>query len=60
MIEFWFPTFNPGAGAVVGVSGNELADVGGESRRTALERGRKMPAPGTVVVKYEMLQGQTR
>ena len=51
MIEFWFPIFKPAAGPVVGVSGKELADVGGESRRTALDSGRKMPAPGTVVVK---------
>ena len=52
MMEFWFPIFRPPpAGPVVGVSGNELAEVGGDSRRTALDNGRKMPAPGTVVVK---------
>ena len=49
LVEFWLPTLRPGP--VVGVSGNELAEVGGDSRLTALVRGRKMPAPGADVVK---------
>ena len=48
-VEFWLPIFRPEL--VVGVSGNELADVGGDSRLTALFRGKKMPAPGADVVK---------
>lgn len=47
-VEFWFPTFNP---PLAGVSGYELADMEGESRLIALERGRKIPAPGWFVVK---------
>jgi hypothetical protein len=40
---------------VVGVSGKEAEEVGGESFRIALETGRKIPAPAIVVVKYETL-----
>jgi hypothetical protein len=55
-VEFWFASFSPPAVDMVGVIGNELAaEVGGESRLTALDRGKKMPAPGLVVVKYDML-----
>jgi hypothetical protein len=50
LVEFWFPTLRPLL-AAVGVSENELADVGGESFFTALESGRKIPAPGWVVAK---------
>jgi hypothetical protein len=47
-VEFWFPTFNP---PLAGVIGNVLADMDGESRFIALDRGRKIPAPGCTVVK---------
>lgn len=51
-VEFWFATLSPpDIVDMVGVSGNELADVGGDSRLIALDRGKKIPAPGTVVVK---------
>lgn len=36
---------------MVGVSGNELADVRGDSRLMAFDSGKKIPAPGIVVVK---------
>ncbi len=51
MVEFWLPTFRPPGPVVVGVRGKELAEVGGESRLTALVTGRKMPAPAAEVVK---------
>lgn len=51
-VEFCVPTLRPPMVLAVGVCGNELEDEpGGESRLTALLRGRKMPAPGRVVVK---------
>lgn len=50
------PAFRPPV-VEAGVMGKELvAELGGESRLTALLRGRKIPAPGTVVVKYETLR----
>jgi hypothetical protein len=51
LVEFWLATLSPLDGIVVGVSGKELADAGGESRLCALLRGTKMPDPGTVVLK---------
>jgi hypothetical protein len=51
LVEFCVPTFKPPPVPLVGVSGKELAEVGGDSRREALETGRKIPAPETVVVK---------
>jgi hypothetical protein len=49
-VEFGPPIFSPGP--VVGVKGKELAaDVGGDSRLTALSNGKKIPAPGVEVVK---------
>jgi hypothetical protein len=39
------------AEGVVGVSGNELADVGGDPLLVALLRGRNIPAPSIDVVK---------
>lgn len=51
LVEFCVPTFKPPV-AEAGVMGKELvAELGGESRRMALLRGRNMPAPGMVVVK---------
>jgi hypothetical protein len=51
-VEFWLATFNPPGGIILGVSGNELLpEVGVVSLFKALERGRKMPAPGWEVVK---------
>jgi hypothetical protein len=47
-IEFWLATFSP---PLAGVCGNDFPDIGGESRLMALDKGRKMPAPGCVVVK---------
>lgn len=47
-VEFWLATFNP---PLAGVCGNVLADSDGASRLMALDRGRKMPAPGWTVVK---------
>jgi hypothetical protein len=40
---------------VVGVRGNELAEVGGDPRLVALAIGRKIPAPSIDVAKYETL-----
>jgi hypothetical protein len=40
---------------VEGVKGNELEDVGGDSRFVALAKGKKIPAPSIDVVKYETL-----
>jgi hypothetical protein len=45
------PAFKPFGGIVVGVSENELAEFGGESRLAVLLSGTKMPDPGTVVLK---------
>lgn len=42
-VEFWLATFNP---PLAGVTGNALPGIEGESRLAALDRGRKMPAPG--------------
>lgn len=51
-VEFWLPALRPPIVLGVGVCGNELEkEAGGESRLTAFVTGRKMPAPGTVVVK---------
>ena len=51
-VEFWFATLSPpDMVGMVGVSGNEPADVCGDSRLIALDRGKKIPAPETVVVK---------
>lgn len=51
LVEFWVPALNPPV-AEAGVMGKELvAELGGESRLTALLSGRNMPAPATVVVK---------
>lgn len=51
-MEFWVPGLRPPNELAVGVNGNEGID----SRRTrALATGKKMPAPGTVVVKYDTL-----
>lgn len=51
-VEFWVATLSPPDMVdIVGVSGNELADVGGDSRLIALDRGKKIPAPDTVVLK---------
>jgi hypothetical protein len=47
-VEFWLATFSP---PLAGVIGNELPDMECDSRLTALERGRKIPAPGCTVVK---------
>jgi len=47
-VEFWLAIFNP---ALAGVIGKELPDMDAVSRLIALERGRKMPAPGCAVVK---------
>lgn len=56
LAEFWVPALKPPA-EEAGVMGKELvAELGGESRRTALLSGRNMPAPGTVVEKYETLR----
>lgn len=43
------------SGGVVGVGGNESEESVGEARLKALFDGRKMPAPGTDVVKYRVL-----
>lgn len=60
-VEFWLPTFRPPKVLAVGVCGNELAEEpGGESRLTAFVTGRKIPAPGKVVVKYETLGNQSQ
>lgn len=48
LVEFWFPTLKPPALFGVGVIGYEWV---GDSRRTALETGRKMPAPAIEVPK---------
>jgi hypothetical protein len=47
-VEFWLATFSP---PLAGVIGNELPDMECDSRLTALDRGRKIPAPGCTVVK---------
>ncbi len=47
-VEFWFATFNPPGVVAVGVMGKGLVAV---ACFTALDRGRKMPAPGCMVVK---------
>lgn len=50
-VLFWFPAFRPVIDAV-GVKANGLAGgLSGNSRRTAFERGKKIPAPEIVVVK---------
>lgn len=55
-VEFWLPTFKPPMVLAVGVWGKELEEEPGvDSQRTALVTGKKMPAPGNVVVKYETL-----
>lgn len=46
-VEFWVPALRP----CEGVIGNELVAEVGESRLTALFRGKKMPAPGILVPK---------
>jgi hypothetical protein len=48
-------TLAPPTEGVVGVRGNELAEVGGEPRLVALAIGRKIPAPSMDVIKYETL-----
>ena len=48
LIEFWLATFKP---PLAGVIGNELPATAGDSCLTALDKGRKMPAPGCTVVK---------
>jgi hypothetical protein len=51
LVEFWLATFSPFGAIVVGVSGKELADVGGEFRLYVLFKGTKMPEPGVDVLK---------